>query len=64
MSRRAPQRTKFRAALGAADPDRVKDSFTWWPNERLDRRLPKKRKKVSLDERIRQELEDERNGRS
>jgi len=59
MSRKTPQRTKFRASLGATDPGRVKDSFTWWPNEPLKQRQPQKRKKITLEERIRQELEAE-----
>jgi hypothetical protein len=55
MSRKV-QRTKFRASLGAADPDRVQDGFTWWPNAPLKQRQPQKRKKLTANDRIRQQL--------
>jgi hypothetical protein len=35
--------------------------FLWRPNEPLRRRLPNKPKKLPLHERVRQELENERN---
>jgi hypothetical protein len=59
MSRNV-RRPKFRASLGGAEPDRMDGSFSWRPNEPLERRLPKKHKKVPLHERVRQELENER----
>jgi hypothetical protein len=57
------KRTKFDARLGVPAPDRNMRGSFWWPDTPLDRSqrpVKRKKRKLTLDERIAAELEAEK----